>query len=72
MELAFANAMQQLDAGDSNGSVAKAFEPEHHVHPGFDVTMVMLDQVVQTLRGSQFRPLGKQPVRFSRPVATTR
>jgi putative transposase len=39
IELAFADAMHPLGAGDGNGRVAEPFELEHHVHPRFDVPM---------------------------------
>jgi hypothetical protein len=61
-ELAFANAMHQLDAGDGSSRIPEAFEPEHYVHPRFDVPMILLDQVVQVFRGSQFRSLGQRRV----------
>lgn len=52
---AFANAMHQLDAGDGNGCVPKAFEPEHHAYPRFHAAMILLNPVVQVLRRSQRR-----------------
>ena len=58
IELAFANAMHQFDAGEDNGGAAEPLEPEHHVHPRFDVAVILLNQVIQVLRGSQFRSPG--------------
>ena len=43
--------MHQFDAGEGNGSAAEPFEPEHHVHPGFEVAVILLNQVIQVLRG---------------------
>jgi hypothetical protein len=43
--------MYQFDAGEGNGRVPELLEPEHDIHPRFDVAVVLLDQVVQVLRG---------------------
>jgi hypothetical protein len=32
----FANAMHQLDAGDRNGRIPKAFEAEHRIDTSFE------------------------------------
>jgi hypothetical protein len=58
IELAFANAMHQFDAGEGNGSTAEPLSSEHHVHARFDVAVILLNQVIQVLRGSQFRSPG--------------
>lgn len=58
MELAFANAMHQFYTREGNGRVPEPLEPEHHVHPRFGVAVIQFDQVVQVLRGSQFRSSG--------------
>jgi hypothetical protein len=50
--------MHQVDAGENNGGAAEPLEPEHHVHPRFDVAVILLNQVIQELRGSQFRSPG--------------
>lgn len=39
IELAFANAMHQFDAGEGNGGTAEPLESEHHVHARFDVAV---------------------------------
>jgi hypothetical protein len=59
IELSFANAMCQFDARDRDGRVPETLEAEHRVDPGLDVAMILLDQVVQLLRGSQRRVLGQ-------------
>jgi hypothetical protein len=46
--LTFANAMHQLDAGDPDARIPEPFEAEHYVDPGFDVAMMLLDQVVMS------------------------
>ena len=38
--------MHQFDAGEGNGGAAEPFEPEHHVHPGFEVAVILLNQVI--------------------------
>ena len=58
IELTFADAMHQLDAGEDNGGAVEPLEPERHVHPRFDVSVILFDQVIQVLRGSQFRSPG--------------
>jgi hypothetical protein len=50
--------MHQFDAREGNGGAAEPLEPEHHVHPRFDVAVILLNQVIQELRGSQFRSPG--------------
>jgi hypothetical protein len=55
IDLAFANATHQFDAGESNSGAAEPLEPEHHVHSRFDVAVILLNQVTQVFRGSQFR-----------------
>jgi hypothetical protein len=41
VELAFANAMHQLDAGNGGCRSPEAFKAEHHVHPRFEVAMIL-------------------------------
>jgi hypothetical protein len=62
IELTFANAMHQFDAGDRSGCISEAFEAEHCIDPGLDVAMILLDQVVQILRRSQSRLLRQRLV----------
>jgi hypothetical protein len=52
---AFANAMHELNTGEGNGSTSAPLEPEHHIHPRFDVAVILLNQIIQVLRGSYFR-----------------
>ncbi len=33
IELTFANAVHQLDAGNDDGGIAEPFEPEHDIDP---------------------------------------
>jgi len=42
IELAFANAVHQFDAVEGNRRVLEPLEPEHHVHPRFDVAMILV------------------------------
>jgi hypothetical protein len=49
IELAFANSMHQFDAGGDNGGAVEPLEPEHRVHPRFDVAVILLNQVIQVL-----------------------
>jgi len=59
-ELTFADAMHQLDACKGDRRIAELLEAEHDFGPGLDISMVLLDQIVQVLRGcSQAR--GRRP-----------
>lgn len=49
IELIFSNAMHQLDAGDRNGRIPKAFEAEHRVDTGFKVATIVLDKLFKCL-----------------------
>ncbi|MGF6810795.1 hypothetical protein OKW30_005987 [Paraburkholderia sp. Clong3] len=49
IELAFANAMHQFDAGEGNGGAVEPLEPKHHVYPRFDVAVILLNEVIQVL-----------------------
>jgi hypothetical protein len=51
--------MHQLNAGNDDGDILEPFEPEHDVDPGLDVPMVLLNQVVQVLRGPKLRVVGQ-------------
>jgi hypothetical protein len=64
VEVSFANAMHELYACQSDRGVPETFEAEHDVRSGLDVPMVLLDQIIQTLRGSDRRTLGQQAVRL--------
>ncbi len=46
IELALANAMHQLNAGQSDRGVPEALEAEHDIGPRLDVAMILFDQVV--------------------------
>lgn len=52
-ELAFTNAMHQRDAGNDDGGIPESFESEHDVDPGLEMPMVLLNQVIQVLRGAK-------------------
>ena len=49
-ELAFANHVHDLDAGDQDSSAAKGLESEHRPGDAFDGLMVLFDDVVEVLR----------------------
>ena len=57
VELPLANAVHQLDAGNRGRSTPEPFESEHHIRSGLDVSMVLLNQNVQILRGPDLRAL---------------
>lgn len=59
--------MHQLNAGNDDGGILEPFEPEHDVDPGLDVPMILLDQVVQVLRGAKLRVLGQQAIALHFP-----
>src|ERR1700716_2517914 len=56
--------MHQLNACQSDRGVPEAFEAEHDVRSGLDVAMILLDEIIQILRGSDLRILGQQAVRL--------
>jgi hypothetical protein len=62
IELAFANAMHQLDTRNRGRGAPEAFEAEHRVRSRFDVAMVLLDQVVQLLRGPDIRAFRQKTI----------
>ena len=68
----FSNAMHQFDAGNGNGSITEPFESEHDVGPGFDVSVILLDSVVQVFRGSKFGVIRQQAVRLHLAHSTMR
>jgi hypothetical protein len=60
VDLSFADAVRQLDAGKDDFRVAEPFKAEHDVCPGLDVAIVLLDHVVQILRGRDICAPGQQ------------
>src|SRR5476651_2904055 len=79
VELPLANAMHQLDARNRGRGTPEPFEAEYHVRSGLDISMVLLDQIVQVLRGPDLRVLSQKaiglhfthrPVRSSIPSGT--
>jgi hypothetical protein len=46
VELAFANAMHQLDAGNGCCRSPEAFKAEHHVHLRLEVVVILFDLVM--------------------------
>jgi hypothetical protein len=56
--------MHQLDAGNRGRGAPEPFEAEHHVRSGLDVAMVLLDQIVQVLRGPNLVSAGSRPSAF--------
>ena len=53
-ELAFANHVHGLDAGDQDARAAEGLESEHRTGDAFDGSVVLLDEVVEVLRLAQF------------------
>jgi len=49
VELPLANAVHQRDTGNCGRGAAEPFETVHHVRSGLNVSMVLLDQIVQVL-----------------------
>ena len=60
IELSFAYAVHQFNAGDRDCRVAELLEPEHHRNALLDATMVLFNQVIEVFRGSQLG-CGRQP-----------
>lgn len=63
-ELAFTNAMHQLNAGNEDAGILKPFEPEHNVDPGFDPPMVLLNYFIQLFEGSKLCVNGQGAIAF--------
>jgi hypothetical protein len=53
-ELVLANTAEQFDACDSSGRAIIVFEAEHGPGPELNPSMILLNQVVQVFRRSQF------------------
>ena len=49
IELALANHVHRLNAGDEDACAAKDLEPEHRPYDSFDSPMILLDDIVQIL-----------------------
>ena len=62
IEPALANALQQLDTGNRDRGAPGPFEARHHIRSRPDVSMVLLDQTVQILRGPDLRVLSQQTI----------
>jgi hypothetical protein len=60
--LSFVDTSEQFYASDCDGGRFEVLEAMHRSDSGFDTTMVLLDEVVQVLRGPQFRAPGQQAV----------
>lgn len=54
--------MHQLDAGNDGGGIAEPFEPEHDIDSGLDVSMILLDHVVEVLGGSKLGVARQQSI----------
>ena len=68
VELAFADHVHDLDAGDQDAGAKKGLESEHRPGDAFDGAVVLLDEVVQVLRKRGL----KAPLRRSRDLSTIR
>jgi hypothetical protein len=60
VDLFFADAVRQLDAGNDDCREAEPFKAEHDVRPRLDVAIVLLDHVVQIRRGLDICVLGQE------------
>src|SRR6266436_4320387 len=59
LELALLDLLRQLDSANSDRCVVESLEPEHRPSPLFDSPMVLFNEVVQVLAGSNSHSLGK-------------
>jgi hypothetical protein len=57
----FVHVAEQFDASDRVGSGGKILEAKHGPSSGFDTSMILLDEVVQVLRGPQVSRAGSRP-----------
>ena len=62
VEPVHANAILKLDALNRGRCIPQPFEVEHHVCSGLDVTIFLLDQVVEIFRGPALRILRQQTI----------
>jgi len=53
---------EQFYASDCDGGRFEVLEAKHRSGSGFGTTMILLDEVVQVLRGPQFRAPGQRAV----------
>src|SRR5450631_4801966 len=54
IELALANHVHRLNAGDEDACAAKDLEPQHRSNDPFDSAMILLDDIVEVLALAQF------------------
>jgi len=54
--------VHQFDPRNRDRCTPEPFEAEHHVRPGLDVPMILLDHVVQVLRGPDLRVLRQEAI----------
>ena len=59
LELAFLDLLRQLDSTNDDCRVVESFEPEHRPSPLFDSPVVLFNEVVQVLAGSDSHSFGK-------------
>jgi len=59
VELALLDLLRQLDSAYGDYRVFESFEPQHRSNSLFDSPMVLFNQVVQVLAGSDSHSLGK-------------
>ena len=71
-ELPFADAVHQLDAGDRGRSIAELLEAEHHGDALLDVSVVLLNEVVEVFRRAQLRVGRQKSVGFQLAHRTVR
>jgi len=72
IELALANAIHQFDARDRCRGISEPFEAEYHVRSGLDVSLVLLNHIVQTRRASDLRVFGQQAIGLHLPQRAVR
>ncbi|KKB62005.1 hypothetical protein WM40_19705 [Robbsia andropogonis] len=72
IELALANAMHQFDARDRCRGICEPFEAKHRVRSRFDVSMALLNQIVQILRGLDLRVFGQRVIDLHFPHRAVR
>jgi len=58
-ELAVLDLLRQLDSANGDSRVVESFEPEHRPNSLFDSSVVLFNEVVQVLAGSNSYSLGK-------------
>ena len=71
-ELSLTDAVHQFDAGDRDHRVAESLEPQHYSNALLDAAVVLLNQVIEVFRRTQFGVPRQRTVGFQLTHRTVR